>query len=415
MFDLDKWQEIIFTIKQNKLRTVLTAFSVAWGIFMLILLLGAGSGLLNGVKHEFAGDAINAIWVRRGQTSMPYKGMKSGRRLQFTNEDHAAIKNKIEGSEEVTARYHVWQETSVRYKKKYSSFGVLACHPGMMGAEKIEMDLGRFINERDVEEKRKVAVCGRFVVDALFASVADPVGEQIQINGIPYTVIGTFDDEGGERDVKRIYIPISTAQLAYGAGNEIHEVVFTTGDIDFEESQAMMDATTKLMKERHIIHPDDQRALRIYSNREEYQKIQNLFSGINIFIWMVGIGTIIAGVVGISNIMLIVVKERTREIGVRKAIGATPGSIVSLILQESVVITVFAGYFGLLFGVGLIELISWSLIEFQIDTEFFRSPEIDLKTAITANVLLVVAGTFAGYFPARKAATVDPIVALRDE
>ncbi len=382
---------------------------------MLILLLGAGSGLLNGVKQEFAGDAVNAIWVRRGQTSIPYKGMKSGRRIQFTDQDHQAIVDHVDGAEEITARYHVWQETSVRYKKRYSSFGILACHPGMPSAENIKMDLGRFINDGDVEEKRKVAVCGRFVVDALFSDVPNPVGEQIQINGIPYTVIGTFDDEGGQHDVKRIYIPITTAQLAYGAGNTIHEVVFTTGQVDIDESNNIKAATKKLMKERHMIHPDDERALRIYSNQEEYQKVMNLFSGINIFIWMVGIGTIIAGVVGISNIMLIVVKERTKEIGVRKAMGATSSSIISLILQESVVITFFAGYFGLLFGVGLIELISWSLEEFQVQSEFFRNPEIDLKTALTANLLLVSAGTLAGFFPARKAASVNPIVALRDE
>ncbi len=197
MFDLDKWQEILFTIRQNKLRTILTAFSVAWGIFMLILLLGAGSGLLNGVKQEFAGDAVNGIWIRRGQTTIPYKGMKSGRRIQFTDSDYDLVNTKIDGAQQVTARYHVWQETNVRYKKKYSSFGILACHPGMVGSENIEMDLGRFINDGDVAERRKVAVLGRFVVDALFADVPDPVGEQIQINGIPYTVIGTFDDQGG--------------------------------------------------------------------------------------------------------------------------------------------------------------------------------------------------------------------------
>ncbi len=177
----------------------------------------------------------------------------------------------------------------------------------------------------------------------------------------------------------------------------------------------MSEAAEKLLKEKHLIHPDDPRALRISSNQEEYEKVMDLFAGINLFIWMVGIGTIIAGVVGISNIMLIVVKERTREIGLRKAMGATPGSIISLILQESVVITVLAGYFGLLFGVGLIEFIGWALTEFNVDTGFFRNPEINLQTALTATFLLVVAGAIAGFFPARKAALVNPIVALRDE
>ena len=415
MFDLDKWQEILFTIRQNKLRTILTAFSVAWGIFMLILLLGAGSGLLNGVKQEFAGDAVNSIWIWNGQTTMPYKGMKAGRRIRFTNQDYDMIKSRIEGLDQISGRYYVWQETNVRYKKKYSSFGILACHPGMIGPENIEMDLGRFINETDVEEKRKVAVCGRFVVDALFSNVPDPVGEQIMINGIQYTVIGTFDDEGGEQDIKRIYVPVTTAQLAYNGANRLHNIAFTTGDVSLKESLAMREETEKMMKEQHLIHPDDTRALRISNNQEEYEKVMDLFAGINLFIWMVGIGTIIAGVVGISNIMLIVVKERTREIGVRKAMGATPGSIISLILQESVVITVLAGYFGLLFGVGLIELISYAMTNFNIDAGFFRNPEINLRTALVATSLLVVAGGIAGYFPARKAASVNPIVALRDE
>ncbi len=415
MFDLDKWQEIIFTIRQNKLRTFLTAFSVAWGIFMLMLLLGAGSGLLNGVKQEFAGDAVNSIWVWNGQTTMPYKGMKSGRRIRFQNSDYDMIKNQIEGAEQISGRYYVWQETNVRYKKKYSSFTILACHPGMVGPESVIMTKGRFINDTDVAEKRKVAVAGKFVVDALFADVENPVGEQIEINRIPYTIVGTFDDEGGERDAKRLYIPVTTAQLAYNGGNRLHNLAFTTGDATLEESQAMQEKLVALLKEKHIIHPDDNRALRMSNNQEEYQKVVDLFAGINLFIWMVGIGTIIAGVVGISNIMLIIVKERTTEIGVRKAMGATPGSIISLILQESVVITVLAGYFGLLFGVGLIELISWSMVEFQFENDFFRNPEIDLKTALIATGLLVFAGGLAGYIPARKAAMINPIEALRDE
>lgn len=414
MFDLDKWQEIFYTIRKNKLRTMLTAFSVSWGIFMLILLLGAGNGLQNGVKHQFDDDAINSIWLRSGQTSMPYKGMKPGRQIEFTNGDYEAIRASIEGVEHITGRYYLWGDLTVRYGKKYSSFQVRSVHPGHLHLEKTMMNNGRYLNELDLKERRKVAIIGQKVKEALFpAPDQDPIGEYIDINGIKYKVVGVYNDSGAEGEERIIYIPVSTAQMAYNGRNRLHQIMFTVGNATLEESKAIEAATRKLIAERHTFDPKDERAVGINNGVENFQRFQQVFTAIEGFIWVVGLMTIVAGIVGVSNIMLIVVKDRTREIGIRKALGATPGSIVGLILQESVAITLMAGYIGLLVGIGLIELVSMAI--YGADIPFFRNPTVDLNTAIIATVMLVIAGAIAGFIPARKASKVQPIVALRDE
>ena len=414
MFNLDQWQEIFYTIRQNKLRTFLTAFSVAWGIFMLILLLGAGSGLLNGVTYNFQNDATNSIWIRTGKTSLPYQGMQPGRRIELTNEDYETIRQTVPGVEHITAQFYVSGEKTVRRGDKYGSFNVRACHPDHMYLEKTAMVSGRYLNTLDMEEKRKVVAIGADVATTLFGN-GDPLGQWIDVGGIPYKVVGTFKDEGQEGEAKVIYIPISTAQTAYSGGDEVNTIALTTGEATLEETQAMHTQIKNLLFDKYTIAPDDPSALRINNFYEAYQRVMSLFAGINIFIWAVGIGTIIAGIVGISNIMLIVVKERTKEIGVRKAIGATPASIIGLVLQESIVITLIAGYTGLLAGVGLVELISHGMDTLAIENNFFRNPQIDFRTAVTATILLVVAGAIAGFFPARKAAQVSPVEALQYE
>ncbi len=415
MFDFDKWQEIFNTISKNKLRTFLTAFSVSWGIFMLILLLGAGSGLLNGVKEMFKDDAINSIWIRSGQTSIPYQGMQPGRKIQFTNEDHDEFKRQIDGIEHLTARYFMWGNYTVRYEKKFSSFQIRGCHPGHQYLENTIMTSGRYINDLDINEKRKVAVIGQDVVKTLFTEGEDPIGKWIDIAGILYKVVGTYRDEGSEREQQVIILPISTTQMAYNGGNDVHMLMFTVGDATLDESFAMSEKAETILRNKHKFSPDDNRAIHMWNNLENFQRFKDLFGGINIFIWIVGLGTIVAGVVGVSNIMLIIVKDRTREIGIRKALGATPYSIISLIIQESVVITLLSGYFGLLFGVSFIELVSYLLKEYGADIPFFKNPEIELGTVLTATAILVIAGALAGYFPARKAANIQPIEALRDE
>ena len=414
MFDIDKWQEIYFTIKQNKLRTFLTAFSVSWGIFMLILLLAFGTGFQNGVEGQFSDVATNSLWLNAGQTSMPYKGMKPGRQVQMKNGDYEAVKEQITGVEHITARFFCFGEYTIRYKDKYSSFEVMGCHPDHRYLENQTPVKGRFINELDHKERRKVAAIGTKVAEGLFGG-EDPIGKMINVKGIMYKVIGIYEDGGDENEVRRIFIPLSVAQLTYEGTQRVHQIMFTTGDASVEEVNEIKHSVINMMSQRHTFSPEDSRALHIWNNVEEFQKFRSLFKGIQLFLWGVGLFTIIAGIVGVSNIMLIIVKERTREIGVRKAIGATPWSIISLFLQESIVITLLAGYIGLLAGVGLVELISWAMTNFEIEAEFFSQPRVDLNVAFIATLILVIAGTMAGFFPARKAAKVSPIEALKDE
>lgn len=414
MFDLDKWQEIYYTIKQNKLRTFLTAFSVSWGIFMLVLLLGAGKGLENGVNKEFEEDAVNSIYVSPGRTSLPYKGMKQGRYIRLKNSDYNSTKSEIEGIDHITGRYYCSGEFTVRYKDRYSSFSVIGVHPDHAFIENQKAFQGRYLNENDHDERRKVVIMGTEVSEILFKN-EDPIAKWIHIGGIQYKVVGIYDDAGDGDEDRRIFIPISTAQLAYNGSNYIHNMVFTVGDASVKESIEIVDKVKGDLSNRYKFDPNDTRAVFIWNNVENYQRFVNLFNGIKIFIWIVGIGTIIAGIVGVSNIMLIVVKERTREIGVRKALGATPNSIVGLFLQEAIVITGIAGYIGLLGGIGLIEFINYSLLEFSVDAPYFRNPEIHLQTAIGATLLLIFSGVIAGYIPAKKASKIRPIEALRDE
>ena len=411
MFDLDKWQEILATVRANKLRTFLTGFSVAWGIFMLVVLLGSGNGLAHGIAYQFRDDAVNSIWVRSGQTSVPYKGLQPGRTVQFTNEDYGAIKRDVGGVEHITGRFYLSGQVTVSYRDQYGTFNIRSVHPDHQYLEKTIVVEGRFLNDLDLREYRKVAVIGVLVRDALFGKDQPALSKYINVNGIPFKVVGVFRDEGGEGEMEMIYLPISTAQRTFNGANRVAQIMFTTGDADVAASEKMVKETRDDLATRHVFSPDDQRAIAISNGVESFQRFVNLMGGIRLFIWIVGIGTILAGVVGVSNIMMIVVKERTREIGVRKALGATPASVVSLVLQESVAITAVAGYLGLVLGVAVLEVAGR-----QLPTDgFFIRPDVDLRVAVAATVLLVVAGAVAGFFPARRAARIRPIEALREE
>lgn len=411
MFEIDKWQEIYSTIQKNKLRTFLTGFSVAWGIFMLIILLGSGKGLENGVQDEFAGSVTNGIWISSGITSKEYKGFKAGRRVDFTNEDYGNLKNNLE-PDHISSRLFMGNNL-ISYKDEYGSFYLSPCHPDYGIIKDVELLQGRFLNELDIEKNRKVAAIGEEVEDALFkGSDSLALGKYIKINGVLFKVVGVFRDfSRNEQEMKRIYIPISTAQKVFNGNNIVSQISFTTGESSPQQVDEMVSNTKLLLSRKHKFDETDNRAIFVWNKSEEVRKFKSLFAGIRMFIWIIGIGTIIAGVVGVSNIMMIVVRERTKEIGIRKAMGATPFSIVSLILQESVLITSFAGYIGLLLGVSILELVSVNMPE----TEFFKNPEADFSLAISATILLIIAGTIAGFFPAVKAAKVKPVEALKDE
>jgi putative ABC transport system permease protein len=401
--------ELWSTLRRNKLRTLLTGLSVAWGTFMLVILLGAGRGLENGVAWEFRDDAVNSIWVFTGRTSIPFAGRGPGRQLRFVNDDLAALKRDLDGIEYLTGRFWLWGEFSVRYRDRHAAFDILGAHPDQKFLEKTLMTSGRFLNDKDIAERRKVCVIGELVRSALFRE-EDPIGKTVEIRGLAYLVVGVFQDEGGEAELRKIYVPITTAQLVYSEPGRVHAIAYTIGNADVKQSQAMERDTRTLLSERLDVAPNDLMALRTQNNLEKFAKLTAVFKWINGFVWFVGIGTMLAGMISVSNIMLISVAERTREIGIRKAIGATPGSLVRMVLFEAVLITAISGYSGLLAGVGLVELVAPR----TQDTPFLRNPEVDLRMALFATGLIVAAGALAGFVPARRAARVNPIVALRD-
>ena len=412
MFELDKWQEIYSTIRKNKLRTFLTGFAVAWGIFMLIILLGSGKGLENGVTDQFRGGANNGIWISSGMTSLEYKGLQAGRLIRFTNEDYDLLKASVRDHEFMSSRMFLGN-TITSYKNEYGTFYLSPCHPDYGHIKEVEMLEGRFLNIFDINQYRKVAIIGEKVKEDLFkGSDTVAMGEYLNINGVLFKVVGVFRDFGrDDSELRRIYIPITTAQRVFSGQNVVSQISLTTGDATVEEVNMILEQTRNLLARKHTFDKEDERAVFIWSKNEDFRRFQGLFLGIRLFIWIVGIGTIIAGIVGVSNIMMISVKERTKEIGIRKALGATPFSVIALILREAIIITGFSGYIGLVLGIGVLEVISMNLPEI----DFFRSPEANFSIAVGATILLIIAGTMAGLFPARKAAKIKPIEALRDE
>lgn len=410
MLDFDKWQEIFITIIRNPLRTFLTALSVALGIWLLVIMLGAGKGLQNGFEYEFSDEAVNSIWLWPGETSIAHKGMQPGRDVQFTDKDYELIQNQIAQADNISGRFFARTSILVTYESKYGSFSTRAIHPAYKQIEVINTLEGRFINEKDIAERRKVVCITEKVQEELFEDEEEIIGKYIELNNIPFKVVGLMKEVGEEGEDANIYIPITTAQLVFNGGNKINQLIFTIGDASVDESILISDQIRRLIAASHVFSPKDKKALNVYNSVEDYQEFMQVMNAIKLFLWIVGIGTIMAGVIGVSNIMLIIVKERTREIGIRKALGATPWSVVSLILQESVFITAVAGYGGLLFGVFCLEMIGG-----LFNSEFFRNPEVDLAVAVQATILLVVTGALAGLVPALKAARIRPIEALRDE
>lgn len=409
MFDLDKWQEIFDTLRHHKLRTALTGFSVAWGILMLIVLLGSGQGLERGIEYQFRDDAVNSIWVSGGKTSMPHRGLQSGRDIQLTNTDFQDLKTDLPGVEHITSRFFLPGRVQVTYRGESGDFQIRCVHPDHRYLENTRVVLGRFLNEIDIRERRKVAVIGRVVRDDLFGDF-EPLGASILISSVAFKVVGVFEDDGSDRENEVVYLPISTAQRTFGGTDRVAQVMLTTGDLDVPVTTEMAAEILDRMSERHRFAPEDRRAMSINNINESFARFVALMAGIRLFVWVIGVGTLLAGVVGVSNIMMISVRERTKEIGVRKVLGATPWSIISLVMQESVFLTAVSGYIGLVLGLGLLELLAA-----MPETDMFRQPGVDLSVALYALALLVVAGALAGFFPARRAATIRPIEALRDE
>jgi putative ABC transport system permease protein len=417
MFDIDIWQEIFATIRKNRMRTFLTGFSVAWGIFMLMILLGSGNGLSNGVAANFMNDAVNAMWIWTGETTIPYEGMKSGRPIQFHNDDYDMIR-QMSGVEVASGRYFMGN-TRYSYEKETGEYTTITCHPDLKNVENLIINEGRFINKVDVNEKRKVVVLGKDIADALFKDKS-PLGEYVKVNNVPFKVIGISTEPGSTRN-RNAYMPVSTAQMIFNGSNRLHNLAITINSKTLAESQEVEEQIRNTFARKYKFDPKDESALGLYNKLENYIQTMRIFQAIKIFIWIIGIGTLIAGIVGVSNIMLIVVKERTKEIGIRKAIGASPASVIGLILLESILITTVAGYIGLVLGTGLMELINYFMVQSaaaaptDMNETIFLNPTVDFNIALSATLLLIIAGAIAGYIPAKRAASIKPIVALRDE
>lgn len=414
MFDIERWQEIFETIRMNKLRTFLTGLSVASGIFILVILLGFSTGIQKGISSQFEQDATSRIAVYTGRTTKEYKGNNPGRDIYLHLNDFENLSRKYNADLEYkTPSYPIWSG-QVNYKNQSGNYRIEGAYPDQQFIENESMTAGRFLNQADIKGVEKVAVIGNKVNRELFKE-NDAIGEMMTISGINFKVVGVYTDPGGDREESRVFIPLSTAQRAFNAGDTIRSMAFTIEMKDnFEEavaiSNAIEDNFENDLKTKYNVAPDDQNGVRVYGTLEEAKKIYSLIDTIRAVFWFVGIGTIIAGVVGVGNIMLIIVKERTKEIGVRKAIGASPSSIIGMVLQEAIFITAVAGFLGLFLGVGLLELISP-----MVDSDFIKFPQVDFQTSVTTVLILIVAGSIAGFIPARRAALIKPIDALRDE
>jgi putative ABC transport system permease protein len=410
---LDSWQEMFALLWRNRLRTLLTGLSVAWGIFMLVILMAAGTGLQNGVLYDFRDDATNSVWFLPGETSLAHQGTRVGRTVKLRNADVDAVAREIAGIEHITGRFYLRGDAIVRYRDKTASFDMRGCHPDHLYLERTIMLEGRFINPRDIDERRKVAVIGPEVKRALFGdamSNAEVIGKMIEVNGINYRVVGLYRDEGRSVELRKIYIPISTAQLVYHGADRVHHLMYTVGDAGLEDTQRMAEQTQALLADRLGFSVQDRRALSVTNNLIQFQKVTEIFSWIRVFVWVVSLGTLLAGIVGVSNIMLIGVKERTVEFGIRKAIGAPPASIVRMVLMEALFVTSMAGYAGLVGGALLVETVK----QYVPENDYVRNPDVDFGVGIAATLILITAGALAGLFPAMKAAAVKPVVAMRE-
>jgi putative ABC transport system permease protein len=414
MFNIERWQEIFEAISKNKLRTFLTGISVASGIFILVILLGVGQGLQNGIEKQFERDAAGIIEVWSGTTTKEYKGLNPGRQIQFRNSDYELSVQKFgDGLDKKSATYNQWQGL-VTYGKESGNYQYRGADADYQFIENATMIEGRWINANDVANTEKVGVIGLKMKQDLFKDKS-PIGAEVTLNNINFKIVGVFSDPGGEREETRIYIPLTTMQKAFGAGDKV-SVLFYTLKKKENYDQALAEAEKfekdlgAMLRSKNTIAPDDDSAIGVHNSVRDAKQFYDLNLYIRLFFWWVGICTIIAGVVGVSNIMLIIVKERTKEIGIRKALGAPPISIIGMILHESIFITTIAGFVGLLMSLLLLELAGPN-----IDSDFFLNPSVDFGTALTTLFLLVFAGALAGFFPAYRAAKIKPIVALRDE
>lgn len=415
---IDIWQEIYSTIKRNKLRTFLTGFAVAWGIFMLIVLLGAGNGLIHAFEQSASERAMNSIKIFPGRTSKSYDGLKEGRWIELDNRDVDATGRHFP-EQIIKTGATVWQgSVNVSFGPEYVNLALSGVYPNHTEVEAVKLFKGRFINEIDIKERRKVIVLHKKTAEILFDKThTQPIGQFVNAGNVVYQVVGLYNDKGDSGD-SDAYIPFTTLQTIYNKGDKLNNLVMTTKNLETMESNEAFEAHyRKILGANHRFDPTDNSAIWIWNRFTNYLQQQKGMGMLRLAIWVIGIFTLLSGIVGVSNIMLITVKERTHEFGIRKALGAKPFSILWLIIVESVTITTIFGYIGMVAGIGVTEWMNNAFGNETMDTGMwtttvFLDPTVDLRIAIQATLTLIIAGTLAGLFPARKAVSIRPIEAL---
>lgn len=419
LFDIDHWIEVFQSLRRNRLRTFLTACGVFWGVFMLVVMLGFGRGLEAGASAGFGSWAMNTVFIWNESTSRAYAGRGPGRPVRMTLDDAEAVGSRISGIELVLPRNFMggrFGGNRLSRKDKTESFGVSGEAPEFLRLEALNIEQGRFLNPLDLSETRKVAVIGARVKDVLFTPDENPIGGKIRLGNVELTVIGVYRSPmtGGRADWAngRVFLPRTTFARLNGTNINMDGLAVL---VDPSRSSSVVEAEIKaLLKSRHHVHPDDPRGFGAFNRAKEFAKVQGLFMGISALIWVTGTLTLLAGAIGVSNIMMIAVAERTREIGIRKAVGATPFTIMFQILTEATVLTALAGYLGLAAGVGVVELAGRIMAAAPAGSgpSFFGRPSIELGHALIATAVLTLAGALAGLAPARSAVAVRPVEAL---
>lgn len=420
LFSRDSWSEIIEALSSNWFRTLLTSFGVLWGIFILVILLAAGKGLENGVKQGFDGMATNSMFMWTQTASKPYKGLPKGRRFRYKIEDVEAIREAVPDLRYISPRNQLGGfrgSNNVVRGLNTGAFNVYGDYPEFIEQQPMDITSGRFINYSDINEKRKVAIIGSGVYKALYEAEEEAIGTYIKINGVNFMVIGTYkkksNDGDAEENQKEIYVPFTAFSQAFNMGNNVGWMAITA--VDGTSITQLKDQIFDVVKERHSIHPDDDRAIGHFDLYEEYSKINGLFTALNFVAYFVGILVLLSGIIGISNIMLIVVKERTKEIGIRRALGATPWSIRTQIILESIFLTIISGMAGIVLASALLALANSILDGMDTSEMMFANPSVNMGVVLIALTILIVSGLLAGLIPAQTAIKIKPVEALRTE
>ncbi|MDR0938473.1 MAG: ABC transporter permease [Mediterranea sp.] len=418
---IDIFQEIYGTLKRNKMRTFLTGFAVAWGIFMLIVLLGAGNGLIHAFEKTASERNMNSIKIYPGWTTKAYDGLKEGRYVQLDNKDVATPEEFFPNNVTKTVATVRQSSVDVSFGEEYTNIRLAGVYPGHTEVEDMKLYKGRFINDIDIRERRKVVVLHKKTAEILFDKThTEPIGQHVKAANVVYQVVGLYDNDNNSGDNDAV-IPFTTLQLIYNKGDKLSNLVMTTKNLpSIEANEEFERQYKKMMGAQHRFDPTDDSAIWIWNRFTNYLQSLTASTILRVAIWIIGIFTLLSGIVGVSNIMLITVKERTHEFGIRKAIGAKPISILWLIIVESVAITTAFGYFGLVAGIGACEWMDSLFGNQTVDNgawseTIFLNPTVDMGIAIQATVTLIVAGTLAGLFPALKATRIRPIEALRSD